>query len=233
MAQGDLKAALKSYSDSLAIFERLAKSDPGNADWQRDLSVSYNKVGDVQMAQGDLKAALKSYSDSRAIFERLAQIRPRQCRLAARSLGELCETRRHLPEVQRYGASSRSFDDWPSNHRETRGSTSRLGGLETGFGVVRWTIRGIGKGCAAGEARTKFGKKQEKAAVGERPTQFQIGASERLKWSPENIPQEREQNPRTPQGGLFFNYHYTPPPRTKRGIAKVILSSTFDHDERG
>jgi hypothetical protein len=65
-------AALKSYSDSLAIAERLAKSDPGNAGWQRDLSVSYGKVGDVQMAQGDLKAALKSYSDSLAIAERLA-----------------------------------------------------------------------------------------------------------------------------------------------------------------
>jgi hypothetical protein len=33
VAQGDLKAALKSYSDGLAITERLAKSDPGNADW--------------------------------------------------------------------------------------------------------------------------------------------------------------------------------------------------------
>src|ERR1700730_7287795 len=41
--RGDLKAALKSYSDSLAIFERLAQSDPGNAGWQRDLSVSYEK----------------------------------------------------------------------------------------------------------------------------------------------------------------------------------------------
>jgi hypothetical protein len=28
----------------------------GNAGWQRDLSVSFNKVGDVQVAQGDLAA---------------------------------------------------------------------------------------------------------------------------------------------------------------------------------
>ena len=34
--------------DSLAIRDRLAKSDPGNAGWQRDLSVSLDKVGDVQ-----------------------------------------------------------------------------------------------------------------------------------------------------------------------------------------
>jgi len=58
MAQGDLTDALKSYTDSFAIRDRLAKSDPGNAGWQRDLSVSFNKVGDVQVAQGDLSLAI-------------------------------------------------------------------------------------------------------------------------------------------------------------------------------
>ena len=55
VAQGNLPEALKSYRDSLAIAERLAKADPGNAGWQRDLSVSYNKVGDVQVAQGNCR----------------------------------------------------------------------------------------------------------------------------------------------------------------------------------
>jgi tetratricopeptide (TPR) repeat protein len=74
--RGDLKAALKSYGEDLAITERLAQSDPGNADWQRDLSVSYNKVGGVQVAQGDLKAALKSYEAKRDIISRLAKSDP-------------------------------------------------------------------------------------------------------------------------------------------------------------
>src|ERR1700730_2643277 len=74
--RGNLKAALKSYSDGLAIIERLAQSDPGNAGWQRDLSVGYERVGDVQVAQGDLKAALKSYRKDLAITERLAQSDP-------------------------------------------------------------------------------------------------------------------------------------------------------------
>ena len=56
VAQGDLPAALTSYQASLTIRERLAKSDPGNADWQRDLSASYDNVGDVQVAQGNLPA---------------------------------------------------------------------------------------------------------------------------------------------------------------------------------
>jgi tetratricopeptide (TPR) repeat protein len=58
------------------VLERLAQSDPDNAGWQRDLWVSYNKVGDVQMAQGDPQAALKSYSDGLAIIDRLAQSDP-------------------------------------------------------------------------------------------------------------------------------------------------------------
>jgi tetratricopeptide (TPR) repeat protein len=74
--RGDLNAALNSYSDGLAIIDGLVKSDPGNAEWQRDLSVGYERVGDVQLAQGDLKAALKSYSDSLAIGERLTKADP-------------------------------------------------------------------------------------------------------------------------------------------------------------
>ena len=74
--QGDLAGALKSYRNSLAIADRLAKSDSGNAGWQRDLSVSYEEVGDVQVAQGDLAGALKSYRDSLAIRDRLAKSDP-------------------------------------------------------------------------------------------------------------------------------------------------------------
>jgi tetratricopeptide (TPR) repeat protein len=76
MAQGNLAAALIAYRDSLAIIGRLAQSDPGNAGWQRDLSVSYESVGDVQVAQGDLAGALTSYRDGLAIRDRLAQSDP-------------------------------------------------------------------------------------------------------------------------------------------------------------
>ena len=40
--QGNLPEALKAYQAGLAIAERLARADPGNAEWQRDLSVSQN-----------------------------------------------------------------------------------------------------------------------------------------------------------------------------------------------
>ncbi len=58
--RGNLGAAGATYHEAETIADRLAKSDPGNAGWQRDPSVSYNKVGDVQVTQGNLPAALTS-----------------------------------------------------------------------------------------------------------------------------------------------------------------------------
>jgi tetratricopeptide (TPR) repeat protein len=76
VAQGNLPAALTSYQASFAIRDRLAQSDPGNAGWQRDLAVSYDRVGDVQKAQGNLPAALTSYQAELAIADRLAKSDP-------------------------------------------------------------------------------------------------------------------------------------------------------------
>ncbi|MDH5653555.1 MAG: tetratricopeptide repeat protein, partial [Gammaproteobacteria bacterium] len=69
-------AALQSYQAALAIAERLARADPGNSQWQRDLSVSHIKIGDVQRGQGSLTAALQSYQAALAIAERLARADP-------------------------------------------------------------------------------------------------------------------------------------------------------------
>jgi hypothetical protein len=52
VAQGDLTGALESFRASLAIAERLAAADPGNAGWQRDLIVSYAKLAEVEPGAG-------------------------------------------------------------------------------------------------------------------------------------------------------------------------------------
>ena len=57
--QGDLAGALAAYRESLAVRRRLAEADPSNAGWQRDLSVSHEKIGDVLRDQGDLAGALR------------------------------------------------------------------------------------------------------------------------------------------------------------------------------
>jgi hypothetical protein len=54
----------------------LAKSDPGNAGWQHDLEISYERVGGVQTAQGRLADAPASYQAEFVILDRLAKSDP-------------------------------------------------------------------------------------------------------------------------------------------------------------
>jgi hypothetical protein len=76
VAQGNLPEALKSYRDSLTIRDRLATSDPGNARWQHDLSVSYGKVATVEARQGAHADALIALEKGREIAVRLSRQSP-------------------------------------------------------------------------------------------------------------------------------------------------------------
>jgi tetratricopeptide (TPR) repeat protein len=74
--QGDLAAALTSYQASLAISERLAQADPGNARWQRDLSLSYDRVAAVEMRQGARDDADNDFQQGRDIITQLIRRSP-------------------------------------------------------------------------------------------------------------------------------------------------------------
>ena len=63
--------ALTSYQNNLALRQRLSSVDANNRDWDRDLSVAYNKVGDVEAALDRLDDALGSYRAGLAIMDRL------------------------------------------------------------------------------------------------------------------------------------------------------------------
>jgi hypothetical protein len=43
--EGDRAGALAAYRKALAIDEALAVKDPGNTQWQRDLSISHDRIG--------------------------------------------------------------------------------------------------------------------------------------------------------------------------------------------
>jgi hypothetical protein len=76
VAQDNLPEALKSYHDDLAIMDRLAKSDPGNAGWQRDLSVSYSRLAGAFRKAGDKAKTLDALRQGRAIMVRLTSVSP-------------------------------------------------------------------------------------------------------------------------------------------------------------
>jgi hypothetical protein len=69
--RGDLASALTSYQASLAIRERLAKSDPGNFGWQRDVAAGYGRVALIRVRQGSLADALNAFRQGREIIAQL------------------------------------------------------------------------------------------------------------------------------------------------------------------
>jgi tetratricopeptide (TPR) repeat protein len=76
LALGQIQDARKAYAADLAISERLAAAEPERADYQRDLSVSYSKMGDLFSALGQGEEARKAYAAALAIRGRLAAAEP-------------------------------------------------------------------------------------------------------------------------------------------------------------
>jgi tetratricopeptide (TPR) repeat protein/pimeloyl-ACP methyl ester carboxylesterase len=105
VASGQVARVGTAFARAFAIANRLAKSDPGNAGWQRDLSVSYNKIGDVQVDQGNLSEALKSYRDGLEIRDRLAKSDPgnagwqRNLSVSYNKIGDVQVAQGNLPEA--------------------------------------------------------------------------------------------------------------------------------------
>ncbi len=76
VTQGKLDEALKTYRDEPRHRGAPCCRRPHQHTRQRDLSISYNKVGDVLVRQGKLDEALKAFRDGLAIRERLAAADP-------------------------------------------------------------------------------------------------------------------------------------------------------------
>jgi eukaryotic-like serine/threonine-protein kinase len=75
-AQGNLPAALASVRTTLAASDRLAKADPANAGWQRDLAMSHSRVATVLAAWGERGKALEILQAGRAMIARLTEPSP-------------------------------------------------------------------------------------------------------------------------------------------------------------
>ena len=86
-AQGDLPAALTSYRASLAIAERLAKADPGNARGSATCRCRTTRSATCRWRRAICRRRSTSYRASLAIAERLAKADPGNAELAARPVG--------------------------------------------------------------------------------------------------------------------------------------------------
>src|SRR5262249_52454010 len=70
---GNKQDALRSYEESLAIRERLARDNPSVIEFQRDLAHSHNSMGMLESDTGQPDRALDSHGKGLAIRERLAR----------------------------------------------------------------------------------------------------------------------------------------------------------------
>jgi hypothetical protein len=74
--RGSLPLARAAYDSGLAIADRLAAADPGNAGWQRDLALSFGRVGHVAFQTGDHTEASALIHRGREIIARLMAASP-------------------------------------------------------------------------------------------------------------------------------------------------------------
>ncbi len=74
--RGNLAGALAAYQRAHLIAERMSKAEPGTALWERQLAVSYNKIGDALVDQNGLVEALEFYRSGNIILDRLATADP-------------------------------------------------------------------------------------------------------------------------------------------------------------
>src|SRR4029079_4668733 len=73
---GDINGALQAAKQGQSILQNLLQSDPNNADWRRQLFVSYERIGDALMQEGKHSEALNAYQNELTIAEALAQSDP-------------------------------------------------------------------------------------------------------------------------------------------------------------
>jgi tetratricopeptide (TPR) repeat protein len=111
---GDLAGVLAEYRQGLEVIEPLAERDPGNMEWQRDLSVSHERIGGILQAQGDLAGALAEYRRSHEIFEALAERDPGNMRWQ-RDLSISHDNVSRILETQRKVARSGNPIKWLLN----------------------------------------------------------------------------------------------------------------------
>jgi Flp pilus assembly protein TadD len=99
---GDTAGALSAAEQARQILAALVAASPNNNDWQRDLAVTYDRVGDVRIAQNHLADALASYRSSFAIRQNLAKSDPdnaawqRAIAISEENLGSVAQAQNDL-----------------------------------------------------------------------------------------------------------------------------------------
>ena len=124
------RTALASYRQALPIGRKLIAGDATNADWQRDLAETQDKIGQTLEAQENVAEALPAYREALGIYEKLAgqspDDKPLQGLVAAVSyhLGRALTLQQPLDKAQARGALERARDLFQRLQAAERGALS-------------------------------------------------------------------------------------------------------------
>jgi tetratricopeptide (TPR) repeat protein len=77
LRSGDVDGARRKYTESREIAEREIEEHSANAEWQRNLAISYESLGDADKETDEYTKAADSYQKALTIAERLAAADPR------------------------------------------------------------------------------------------------------------------------------------------------------------
>ena len=110
-AQGKLAVALQNYRDGVTFFERRTRLEPGNAIWQRNLSISLGGVAEVLRYQGDLAGARQTQGESVGILEKLAREEASSTVLADDLAGGYVDFGDVQRELGDFAGASKSYRD--------------------------------------------------------------------------------------------------------------------------
>ena len=112
--QGAAGSARSAAERGLVIMDGLVKLDPANAEYQRDLAIVLNKLGDARVAQSDYPSALGFFQRAYALNEKLADAapdkgqlqddlaaRPGQDRFHSGGDGQATGSARYIPALSR------------------------------------------------------------------------------------------------------------------------------------
>jgi tetratricopeptide (TPR) repeat protein len=105
LALGQTDQALDAGKRARDIFLELVKEQPASTDFQLELSISYDRIGDVLIVQGNLAEALGSYQAASTIRDHLAQSDPgnavwqRGLSVSYEKIGDVQIRQGNLPEA--------------------------------------------------------------------------------------------------------------------------------------
>ena len=133
----DYPAAETAANAALRIAEKFAKKYPDNPQMQRDLSVSYERLGDIAKARNDYRAAEGYYAKALEISERLAEKYPEDLSFSYEKLGDIAKARNDYKAAEGYYAKAleiserlaEKYPDDPNLQRNLSVSYNKLGGI--------------------------------------------------------------------------------------------------------